>query len=154
MILSLLILLNLLCLGSPFHRLQVCSSRCFSCLPPVAKFGSVACVGFLVAETSACVLVDKAGWCLSGKQFHVWWCVLGCLWPYLTSGSLSANGWHCVPVLLVVWHRVSSIGVCWLLSVLGSLHCNGDLWEIFAIRYYMELGGLFWTKVLNLALSP
>ena len=23
-------------------------------------------------------------------------------------GSLSANGWGCVPVLLVVWHRVSS----------------------------------------------
>ena len=23
-------------------------------------------------------------------------------------GSLSANGWGCVPVLLVVWHRVFS----------------------------------------------
>ena len=23
-------------------------------------------------------------------------------------GSLSANGWGCVPVFLVVWHRVSS----------------------------------------------
>ena len=23
-------------------------------------------------------------------------------------GSLSANGWDCVPVLLLVWHRVSS----------------------------------------------
>ena len=29
-------------------------------------------------------------------------------------GSLSANGWCCVPVLLVVWHRV------WLLSGAGS----------------------------------
>ena len=27
-------------------------------------------------------------------------------------GSLSANGWGCVPVLIVVWHRVSSTGVC------------------------------------------
>ena len=28
-------------------------------------------------------------------------------------GSLSANGWGCVPVLLVVWHRVSSTVACW-----------------------------------------
>ena len=28
-------------------------------------------------------------------------------------GSLSANGWGCVPVLLVVWHRVSSSVACW-----------------------------------------
>ena len=64
--LCLLILLNLLCLGSPFHRRQVRSSRCFWCLPPVAKVGSVGCVGFLVEGTSACVLVDEAGFCLSG----------------------------------------------------------------------------------------
>ena len=31
-------------------------------------------------------------------------------------GSLSVNGWGCVPVWLVVWHRVSSIGACWSLS--------------------------------------
>ena len=31
-------------------------------------------------------------------------------------GSLSANGWGCVPVLLVVWHGVSSTGACWSLS--------------------------------------
>ena len=31
-------------------------------------------------------------------------------------GSLSANGWGCVPVLLVVWHGVYSTGVFWLLS--------------------------------------
>ena len=36
--------------------------------------------------------------------------------------SLSANGWGCVPVLLVVWHTVSSIGACWLLSGAGSWH--------------------------------
>ena len=34
--------------------------------------------------------------------------------------SLSANGWSCVPVLPVVWHRVSSIVACWLLSGAGS----------------------------------
>ena len=35
-------------------------------------------------------------------------------------GSLSANGWGCVPVLLVVWHRVSSTAACWSLSGVGS----------------------------------
>ena len=35
-------------------------------------------------------------------------------------GSLSANGWGCVPVLLVVWHRVSSTAACWSLSGAGS----------------------------------
>ena len=75
----LLILFNLLCLGSPFHRLQVCSSHCFWCLPPVGEVGSVACVGFLVEGTGACVLVGDTGTCLSGGQDHVHWCVLGCL---------------------------------------------------------------------------
>ena len=28
-------------------------------------------------------------------------------------GNLSANGWGCVPILLVVWHGVSSTGACW-----------------------------------------
>ena len=35
-------------------------------------------------------------------------------------GSLSANGWGCVPVLLVVWHEVSSTGACWPLGGAGS----------------------------------
>ena len=35
-------------------------------------------------------------------------------------GSLSANGWGGVPVLLVVWHGVSSTGACWSLSQAGS----------------------------------
>ena len=35
-------------------------------------------------------------------------------------GSLSANGRVCVPVLLVVWHGVSSSGACWSLSGAGS----------------------------------
>ena len=71
--LCLLILLNLMCLGSPFRGLQVCSSHCFWCLFPVAKVGSVGCVGFLVAGTSACVLVEEAGSFLSGGTIHVWW---------------------------------------------------------------------------------
>ena len=35
-------------------------------------------------------------------------------------GSLSANGWCCVPLLLVVWHRVSNAVACWSLSGAGS----------------------------------
>ena len=35
-------------------------------------------------------------------------------------GSHSANGWGCVPVLLVVWHGVSSTGACSSLSLTGS----------------------------------
>ena len=35
-------------------------------------------------------------------------------------GSLSANGWGCVPVLLVVWHGMSSSGTCWSLSGAAS----------------------------------
>ena len=82
MFFCLLSLVNLLCLGSPFCRLQVGSSRCFCCLSPLAQVGSVGCVAFLAEGTSACVLVDEAGSFLSGGQVHVWLCVLGCLWPY------------------------------------------------------------------------
>ena len=35
-------------------------------------------------------------------------------------GSLSANGWGSVPVLLVVCCGVSSTGACWSLSGAGS----------------------------------
>ena len=35
-------------------------------------------------------------------------------------GSLSANGWGCVPVWLFVWHRVSSTVACWSFSGAGS----------------------------------
>ena len=35
-------------------------------------------------------------------------------------GSLSANGWVCVPVLLVVRNEASSSGGCWLLGGAGS----------------------------------
>ena len=37
-------------------------------------------------------------------------------------GSLSANGWGCVPVFLAVWHRVSSAVGCSSLSGAGSKH--------------------------------
>ena len=118
---SVLILLNLLCFQSLFHRLQVGSSRCFWCLPPVAKVGSVGCLGFLGEGTGACVLVSGAGSSLSGGQDHVRVCVFcGACDLIMILGRPSANGWGCVPVLLVVWHRVSSTVVCWSLSGTGS----------------------------------
>ena len=43
----------------------------------------------------------------------VFWGVCGLI---MILGCLSANGWGCVPVLLVVWHRVSSSVACWSLS--------------------------------------
>ena len=39
---------------------------------------------------------------------------------HMMFGSLSASGWGCVPVLLVVWRRVSSTVPCWSLSAAGS----------------------------------
>ena len=48
----------------------------------------------------------------------------GLIWGFcevnVILGSLSANRWDCVPVLLVVWHRASSPGACWLLGGSGS----------------------------------
>ena len=45
------------------------------------------------------------------------WCVCDLI---MILGSLSANGLCCVPVFLVVWHRVSSTVGCWSLSAAGS----------------------------------
>ena len=86
----------------------------------MAKVGSVGCVGFLLEGTSACVVLDEAGSCFSGGQDWsggVFWGVCGLI---MILGSLSANGWGCVPVLLVVWHRMSSTVACWSLSGVGS----------------------------------
>ena len=87
----------------------------------MAKVGSVGCVGFRVKGYGACVLVDEVGSCLSDVEDHVWWCVFVCVCELIMIlGSLSANGWGCVPVLLVVWYRVSSTVACWSLSGAGS----------------------------------
>ena len=59
-------------------------------------------------------LVFLMGTSMSGGVF---WGVCGLL---MILGSLSANGWGYVPVLLVVWHRVSSSVACWSLSEAGS----------------------------------
>ena len=85
----------------------------------MAKVGSVGCVGFLVEGTSACLLVDEPGSCFSGGRTAsggVFWGVCGLI---MILGCLSVNGWCCVPVLLVVWHRVSSTVDCWSLGGAG-----------------------------------
>ena len=46
----------------------------------------------------------------------VFWGVCGFI---MILGNLSSNGCGCVPVLLVVWHRVFSTVACWLLSDAG-----------------------------------
>ena len=61
-------------------------------------------------------LVFLVGRCTSGGVF------LGVCGLIMILGNLSANGWGCVPVLLVVWHRVSSTGACCSLSGAGSWH--------------------------------
>ena len=86
----------------------------------MGKVGSVCCVGFLMEGTGACVLVNKAGSCVSGGQDHicsVFWVIC---YLIMVLDSLSANGSSCVPVLLVVWHRVSSNVACCLLRGTGS----------------------------------
>ena len=59
-------------------------------------------------------LVFLAGMSMSGGVFS------GVCGLIMILGSLSANGWACVPVLLVVWHRVSSNVACCSLSEAGS----------------------------------
>ena len=60
-------------------------------------------------------LVFLVGRCMSDDVF---WCVYDLV---MILGSLSANGWGCIPVLLVVCHRVSSTVASWSLSGSGSL---------------------------------
>ena len=152
--LCLLILLNLLCLGSPFHSLQFHSSHCFWCMPPVDKVGSVGCLGFLLEGTGACVVTDEAGSCLSGGRTTsggVFWhvCELS-----MILGSFSANGWDCVPVLLVFGMGCPALELAgrWMepgLSV--EMEISG---RALADWYYEGPGGLWWTNVLDLAFPP
>ena len=47
----------------------------------------------------------------------------------MTSGSLFADGWICVPVLLVVWCEASSSRACRQLGGAGSWSRDGDFRE-------------------------
>ena len=68
----------------------------------------------------ACVLVDEAGSFLSCGRTTSSGLVWGVCDLFMTLGSLSVNGWGCIPVLLVVLHRVSNTVPCWLSSGAGS----------------------------------
>ena len=61
-------------------------------------------------------LVFLVGRSTSGSVF------LGVCDLIMVLGSLSANGWGCVPVLLVVWHSMSSTVACWSLNGAASWH--------------------------------
>ena len=64
----LFILFILLCSGWPFCILAVCGSYLLSRFLAVGGVGWVACQGFLVREACVGVLVDGAGFLLSGVQ--------------------------------------------------------------------------------------
>ena len=53
----------------------------------------------------------------SAASGGVFWCVCELS---IILGTLSANGWGCVHVLLVVLHGASSTGACWPLGRTGS----------------------------------
>ena len=61
-------------------------------------------------------------------------------------GTLSANGWGCVPVLLVVWHWAIITGACLSLSGAGSLRWDRDLWES---SHQLRLCGVGWSLVVQ-----
>ena len=110
-----LILPNFLCLWSPFLRIQHCDSSWFS-HPFVGEDDSGACAGFPVGGTGACPLLGEAGYCPSGGNTVSRHLFRDNYWLKTTLGSLSANGWVCVPTLLVIWLECPSIGA-WRLSV-------------------------------------
>ena len=60
--------LYLLCLGCPFSILAVCGFSSLWSFLTVGGVGQVACQGFLVTEACVSVLVDGAGFLLSGVQ--------------------------------------------------------------------------------------
>ena len=62
--------------------------------------------------TGAWVLVDEAASYLSGRQTTSNGVIWGVYELILILVSLSANGWGCVPLLIVVWHGVSCTGAC------------------------------------------
>ena len=86
----------------------------------MAEIVSVACVGFLVEGTGACVLVGGSGSFPSSGQGRVQWCILECLSTLYDFRQFPANGQGCVHILLVVWHGDASTGACWLLGGAGS----------------------------------
>ena len=61
----------------------------------MGEVGLVTCVGFMLGGTSACILVGES------EFFSFWW-ARPCKVVYfvVSVGSLTADGWVCVPI----WH--------------------------------------------------
>ena len=113
------ILLNLLCLGFFFffpHGLQGHSFSYLWNLPSVFGDGQVSCEGFLVEWTGPVfwwVELDILSLKGSATSSGVFCGVSGLC---MALGSLSSYRKCYVPVLLMVWHKVSGIGACWPLD--------------------------------------
>ena len=73
----------------------------------MGEAGLEACVDFLVGGVSACPPVTGAGSWPSGKQGCVKGVSRGGCGLKKSLGILSADGWGCVPALLVVWPEAS-----------------------------------------------
>ena len=118
--------------GVSFSQLQVRSSPCFWCLSPAAML-----VQWVVLASWWMGLVPVFCWMwldlvfLVGRSTFggVFWFVCGLI---MILGSLCANAWRFLPVLLVVWHRVSCTVPCsslsgWVLTLrcrsLGDFQC-------------------------------
>lgn len=121
-----LILSNFLCLWAPFCRLQDCGSSLARCVTLGCRVGSGSYVGFLVGgarylpahwwlELDLVPLVGRA------MSRHV-----RGSWLKTTLGSLSVNGWGCVPTLLVVGLRYFFVQAVGWGQISGP---NGDLQE-------------------------
>ena len=94
----------------------------FWCLSPVFKFGSVACVGFLVEGTGACVLVS---WILS-----VWWAGL----RLVVCFGVSVN---------LIWFQAVSLLMVGVVLLSCSLFAWGfQHWSLLAV-------GWSWVLVLR-----
>lgn len=96
--------------------LQDCSFLAFGFCLLVGKAGLEASVGILVGGADACPLVG-------GSWFLALWlarlclrCVQRWLWALWSLGSLSTDGWGCVPLLLVVLPEASQN---WSLQAVG-----------------------------------
>ena len=118
--LCLLVLLNLLCLGSPFCRLHVCSSHFFGTCSQWVRL-----VQWVVQASWWRGLVPVFWWMRLDLVFLVGRTTSdGVFWDIcelsMILGSHSANGLGCIPLLLIVWHRVFSTVACWLLRLAGS----------------------------------
>ena len=80
----------------------------------------------------------------------------GVLWGVcelsITVGSLSADGWSCVPVLLVVPLEVSCTGACRKLVEPGFSVVMETLKKAYTDCYSLGPGILWWSNILDLVL--